>query len=320
MTTATTTTEAQAFLAAVGRELDDLPDEERAGLLEDLSSHLSELSGQPEEVPLGIRLGPPAEYAAELRSAAGLPPRPQGGSAPPRLRRSLSDVLARSAAAGLATRARRHPWSRQALALLAELRPAWWVLRGYLVVALPALWWVNANDDFPLPTIFGSGILGAMAVIAAVVASVRVGRRRLAQGGRPLVLVLDVALALGALSLLAQSGLRTQPVHHDPSSAWSGYELESRYGPVTNIYPYTAQGEPLEDVLLFDQDGRPLRAELQQWWPDQCRRIPDHPRAADGVAVPWAYPYSYVPAEGTASARCDSAPAPSVPLPTFEDH
>ncbi len=140
MTTCTISAEADAYLDAVRRELDDLPDEERGDLLEDLSSHLIELSTHDidDGVPLQVRLGPPSEYAAELRTAAGLPPRVAAGS-PDRVRRRLADMFAGSAAGRLATRAQHHPWTAQAVTLLRELRPAWWVLRGYLIVAVPTL-------------------------------------------------------------------------------------------------------------------------------------------------------------------------------------
>ena len=44
MTTSTTTAESDAYLAAVRDELDDLPEEERTDLLEDLAQHLADIS------------------------------------------------------------------------------------------------------------------------------------------------------------------------------------------------------------------------------------------------------------------------------------
>jgi hypothetical protein len=102
--------------------------------------------------------------------------------------------------------------------------------------------------------------------------------------------------------------------------------LSSPYGLVTNVYPYGADGKPLEDVLLFDQDGRPLRVAEQEWWPDGCYRIADHPRAADGVPVDFAYPRRYqvatpnmTPHYAPPSRQCTAgAPTrPPVPLPIF---
>ncbi len=98
--------------------------------------------------------------------------------------------------------------------------------------------------------------------------------------------------------------------------------MSSRLGPVTNIYPYSRDGQPLDDVLLFDQDGRPLRAAFQEWWPDGCSRTVDHPRAADGGVVEFAHPqrYSLLPQGPVhfAGPPCTATPArPPVPLPAF---
>src|SRR3954464_12706021 len=68
----------------------------------------------------------------------------------------------------------------------------------------------------------------------------------------------------------------------------------SRYGPVTDVFPYAADGTPLEGVLLYDQDGRPLKVGFQQWWADECARVLQQPEAADGVPVPNSFPQSYV--------------------------
>ena len=102
--------------------------------------------------------------------------------------------------------------------------------------------------------------------------------------------------------------------------------LQTPAGPVTDIYPYAADGTPLEGVLLFDQDGRPIRVEQQQWFADGCRRVLAQPRAADGVPVPYSYPQQYeldperralgggpAPAGQCVAER----PRPDVPLPVY---
>ncbi|HWG94036.1 MAG TPA: hypothetical protein VNU66_07435 [Mycobacteriales bacterium] len=76
MTAPTTSPAAQRYLAEVAGELADLPVEERADLLEDLALHLAALDAEGDVRPVGVRLGTPAAYAAELRAAAGLPPAP----------------------------------------------------------------------------------------------------------------------------------------------------------------------------------------------------------------------------------------------------
>jgi hypothetical protein len=53
----------------------------------------------------------------------------------------------------------------------------------------------------------------------------------------------------------------------------------------TNIYPYSRDGKPLKDVLLYDQDGNPLT-------PVKSDLVTDVPIGADGLPIPNAYPLS----------------------------
>lgn len=59
----------EAYLRSVGNRLNDLPWGMRRDLLAELRAHLNEL---PAGTDLLAELGPPEEYAADLRSAAGL--------------------------------------------------------------------------------------------------------------------------------------------------------------------------------------------------------------------------------------------------------
>ena len=101
--------------------------------------------------------------------------------------------------------------------------------------------------------------------------------------------------------------------------------LQSEHGEVTNLFPYSADGKPLTGVLLYDQDGRPLKASVQQWWADGCARVLAQPKAADGVPVPQSYPQQYVldpqglTIDGVpvGPGQCQQVPVPEVPLPTF---
>jgi hypothetical protein len=67
------------YLAQVRAELSDLPPGELADVLEDVTGHLTEVAAEFEDEPtaaaLQDRLGTPRQYADELRTAAGYPPR-----------------------------------------------------------------------------------------------------------------------------------------------------------------------------------------------------------------------------------------------------
>lgn len=297
------------YLAAVGARLADLPAEERAALLEDLALHLDALAGEDDDRPLHVRLGPADAYAAELRAAAGLPPQAA-------VSRAGEDGVVQRVAALLG-----HPWVTEVRRLVVELRPAWWVLRGYLVVLVPCLLPTNRTRDFPVPAPLGSDELGAVLVLAAVVGSVALGRRSLPRPARTLVAVAGVLLALTGFVLVRDKGeasvAQASSVPLATDRAVGEWPLLSRSGPVTDVLPYAADGTPLTGVLLFDQDGRPLRVGQQQWWADGCLRRPVPPRAADGVAVPFSYPQGYVLQSGGTGRCVTQLSRPDVPLPVF---
>lgn len=78
--------EATHYLLRVEQQLDDLDPRLRPALVHDLHEHLTEVAAEP-GASLEARLGPPEVYAAELRAAAGLPPRWTPPVAPPAVAR-----------------------------------------------------------------------------------------------------------------------------------------------------------------------------------------------------------------------------------------
>ena len=307
---------ARQYLADVEREFSDLPVEERAELLEDLALHLEALEADADEQPWETRLGAAAEYARELRAAAGLPERTASSTGRMEAARALVRQVAHARAV------------REAAVFLPQLRPAWWVMRGYLIVLVPCLWAVDRTQDFPVPQPNGSRALGAVLTVAAVIASVAVGRRKLPRavgGGVLLGNVVLLAMAAGLVHDAPDRLARLVVVQSAVDNVATGSSpLVSRHGPVTNVLPYAADGRPLSGVLLFDQDGRPLQVGRQLWWPDDCRRVLAAPLAADGVPVTFSFPQSYVVTPessylgGGRGTPCLAVlPTPKVPLPVF---
>jgi hypothetical protein len=80
---------AEEYLRRVEEEVRDLPWRQRRDLVSELRGHLSEL---PPGTDLEARLGTPAEYAADLRAAAGLEHR-RGAAAFVRARRPRNVIL-----------------------------------------------------------------------------------------------------------------------------------------------------------------------------------------------------------------------------------
>jgi hypothetical protein len=153
----TTNDEVASYAAAVRAAFADLEPDAREELLEDLEDHLREVAAEGEG-SLADKLGPAATYAEELRTAAGLPPKATG-----ELKRSLRAYVAGTAGAQwmrtawAATTA--HPAGRAVLAFLPDLRPAWWVLRGYLAVQLPCAMLIGMQS-FPIPASWAAGSSG----------------------------------------------------------------------------------------------------------------------------------------------------------------
>jgi hypothetical protein len=328
--TATDTTAAEpadSYLEDVRQHLTGvagLTDDERDELLDDLAAHLREVAADDPR-PLDETLGPPDRFAAELLASAGLEG-PATGDAAGR--------LARWRAQG--RRVRDHQWTRAVVGYLPELRPAWWVLRAYLIVlGLAALVAEGVEDlsAFPVPSL-GSPIVGLVAVAAAIVPSVRLGRSTAAEG-QPrtsvrLVNGVAVVLALVALAHLHDGFGAGGSDFVDPAYADGdpGLVLDTSSGltradgtPITNIYAYDRHGELLSGVLLYDQDGNPL--DLGDVVNDPItgsELVTNYPIDANGAQIRNAYPLDQRAAEwddrGVRRERAVPPPAVVVPPPS----
>ncbi len=243
---ATLAQEVAVFAAAVRAHLDDLPPDDVEDLVDGLEADLMERaedSGDP--------LGDPREYADELRSAAGLPPRdsrPASGEWFGGYKR-----LARNVAAWW-RKERQNPTVAAVFDFLLALRPVWWLLRGWAVFTLL----VMLNSLTPLPT----DLVGWVFLLAAVVASVQWGRgrwlpRRWLRGVKVAVSVVAI-LALPWLIGAASSKAANTAAYVYETQEIAPQELSANGMPVTNVFPYDCTGQPISGVQLFDQNGDPL--------------------------------------------------------------
>jgi uncharacterized membrane protein len=267
-----------SYTAAVRSALASLPDAERASLLEDLENHLAEVAGES-DLSLEDRLGKPEDYAAELRSAYS------SGSNAPNVKRRWP-IRERSWA--LVKAAFGTQVYRELRALLPELLPGWWVLRAYLTVLVLAFMFRGDSNLRPIPNPFSSsGLLQILATLVAIFISVRLGRRGMPvnRGWRGAVLAVNVGIAVLALPVLVSMGTgASYPYSYADASDPYFSAVSAGYFPgLTNIYPYSRDGKPLKDVLLYDQNGRPLIAASGDG-------VTDVPTGADGLPIPNAYP------------------------------
>jgi len=277
-----------SYAASVRAALADLAPERSEELLEDLESHLEEVAAETGG-PLADRLGPPDVYAAELRASAGVPP---GGGTRVRagIRRRVRAGLRRQAER-VGTAVRGTPGGAAVLAFLPELRPGWWVLRGWLAVVLLMVWTFGDFGPLLLPRVRGNLALGLLLTVAAVLCSVWLGRRTdwLRPGLRQAVVTGNVLLALTVLLAGGGSGRGGEVVYaggYQPATA------QVAVGELSNVYAYDAEGRPLADVQLFDQDGRPLTDLLQQAPDGRPAQAPAR-FGVDGLPRTNVYPRSY---------------------------
>jgi hypothetical protein len=263
--------DAVAYAAAVRAALADLPSAEAQALLEDLDDHLAEVAAESSE-PLAARLGPPENYAAELRSAYGTT----------RVQRRTPIV---SELSDLGARITGSSSYRELRAFLPELRPAAVVFSGRRVS--------------PIPNPFSRlGIVQIAATAAAVIVSVRLGRRGQPRGRllSPAALVANWLVAILAIPSLASMGTSQSSVAEQLSSPVLDQAVYAG-APLTNVYPYSRDGKPLSDVLLYDQNGNPLTLAGR----DDFRSA--YPIGADGQPITNAYPLIQRNPDGTPAAR-----------------
>jgi hypothetical protein len=263
--------EVAGYAAEVRAQFADLPADESADLLEDLEDHLREVATE-DAGTLRERLGAPAAYARELRQAAGLPEPGEGsGSGGPgagsRPRRRLR-AGARQAMADAELRARRYRAGREVLDYLPSLRPAWWVLRGWVAVRILEAMTTAAHpwhEITLIPQVGNSTFVGLVALLVAIPASVYAARQTVPDGWRRRAMGAGEGILVLFTIGMALSAIGNQGDYADTRSGVS-YVQQSRPGlvedgkPISNLYVYDQNGKQLNGVFVYDQDGLPLDA------------------------------------------------------------
>lgn len=281
MTTTLSTTKAD-YLERVAAGLADLSEDDREEVIQDLRAHLAEV----DESEVEVALGSPSEFVAEFRASAGLDEKP--GKA-----RWWSYANAHARLVELCER-------------LAELsrwqswRPVWIWMRGWLVVStIAVLSGGTAFHPFPIPAIEESLAIGLLLVGTATFASLWLDRGRTEVRSVFSILFNTLAVVLLAVSLASAAALSRNYLVDEP---YLPDQLVAPDGvPISNIYAYDLDGNPVE-VLLFDQDGRPIRS-LPGWVYEEAERNPafggpldywegavDFPRDEFGRIIPNLYP------------------------------
>ncbi|MEY9935086.1 hypothetical protein ABH926_009757 [Catenulispora sp. GP43] len=262
--------EVAGYAAEVRAQFADLPEADSAELLEDLEDHLREVATE-DAGTLRERLGAPAAYARELRQAAGLPEPGEGsGSGGARRPRRTLRARARQTLADAEGRARQYRAGREVLDFLPSLRPAWWVLRGWVAVRLLEVMTTNVDPwhDFALiPQVGNSTFTGFIALLVAVPASVYAARRTVPEGwrrramgaGEGILVLFTVAMALSSAGGQDDYTQTASGVSYVQGAPQQGLAENGKQ--ISNLYVYDQSGKLLDGVLVYDQDGQPVGAD-----------------------------------------------------------
>jgi hypothetical protein len=254
------------YMAGVRAALVGLPEATRAELLEDLPEHLAEVLAEGTGT-LVERLGTPEAYAAELRATAGFvggfpdPPRTQSAWATTdEVKENFRDMFGSTLRQLRRADVKAGPVIGYAKVsdFLLLLRPAWWVLRGYLgAMALAFMLNDQSSDMGLLPRIGGSDIIALVLLVGGIIVSIMLGKRP-----SPRTTWGKWALWSGTtlLVLFAWSGFLTADSNnrHPGYSDVGSYDANP-YSNVQDVYVYDSQSNLVQNARLYDQDGSPIQ-------------------------------------------------------------
>ncbi|SBT54640.1 HAAS signaling domain-containing protein [Micromonospora narathiwatensis] len=293
------------YVDRVRAALADLPPAVRDELTEDLPEHLAEVAAEADGT-LVDRLGTPEAYAAELRAAAGA----DGERGRSSLDRRYSALRKRLAALLLGLDTRLGPLLGYASAseFLRPLRPAWWLVRGWLAALLISA--LLGEPSGLLPRLSGNVLAGLFLLAGTVLASVWLGHRSGGLRGWPRRLL---RVGTAALLLFAVAALLNVDQHASSDEFRSYHEVSvgNPYDSIQDVFVYDEHGRLVPNARLFDQNGVPIRlgyptCDDPRWQAAPPRNVyPYCPEQA-----PFALP---MPSESAPPAPTDSPPAESAP-------
>lgn len=238
--------------------LDELTGGLEADLAEALSERLPDDGAAPDLAAVTSVFGSPGLYADELRSAAGVElPTDPGTRTRPRLGDTVRRARADAVTAWSLLR-ERHGWLRWGTDFLVSLRPAWWLLRGWVLFHLFTGMW----NPF-----FGQG-LSSLLLLGLVVVSVLWGQRRIGQQrwwrllgllATTVAIIATLPVLVGMYERIAHSGWSDGAYNQGFSDGQSiAMQTGGISGDLTNLFVYGPDGQPIENAQIVDQHGNPV--------------------------------------------------------------
>jgi uncharacterized membrane protein len=223
------------FAASVRLELRDLPKSVVEELTGDLEASLQE---RREDEGDEFQLGSPTDYAAELREAAGVSPKPARTRA----------FSSKSFVASIESWFRKYAITRAILEFGFSIRPLWWVLRAVIA-------WV----------IFGnllSSTTSAIVLVTSVFLSVQWGRKKWFTNRFFAALLLPLNLLAMILVIPAQDSvlrnINAVSSELDYGRALSNNGLNLNGSPIDEIQTFDAKGNLVTGLTFKDSSGNTL--------------------------------------------------------------
>jgi hypothetical protein len=314
--------EITVYVAAVRAALTGLPEATREELLEDLPEHLAEVQAEGNGT-LVERLGSPTAYAAELRAAAGFV---GGFPDPPSTPRFPQLIEARDEALRVLGQVdvRVGPvlGYPKASDFLILLRPAWWVLRGYLIAMVIASV-LGIGRIGLLPRLGDSGLVALVLMAGCIVVSIWLGRQDFTAKRVPRVALRAGSAVLVLVALIGFAGADNSTRSGGPYYNDAGSYDPNPYSNVNDVFVYDSQGNLVPGARLFDQDGSPIQLG-NAMCTDETTGETEHSRAMgypycpeSAPFAPWSPPSPSARASRSAPQTVQPAPDPSLtPTPT----
>ena len=237
----------EKFLSEIEEFLQDLGPELREDILREVRENLE---ARAEDEKGELSLPNSLEYANDLRQAAGLEPvAPQ--------KRVFKDFVA-----GIRERLDYSPVANAVRSFLRPFKPLFWIAIGISTFGFIQLYILGDTYYFGVPSNLEEWLLW----IAIILGSVWVGSANFGPLLRR-IRALAVLATFIPMVLMFQGityGVVTtieDLVNGNPALRTTGLIYNGL--PVTNIFPYDAEGNLLRDVRLVDDMGRPLNSSAQ---------------------------------------------------------
>ncbi|GAA0441208.1 hypothetical protein Aca07nite_29810 [Actinoplanes capillaceus] len=250
--------EIAVYVEGVRLALAGLPPATRDELLEDLPEHLAEVLAEGGG-SLTDRLGPPEAYAAELSASAGFATAGQPTSRYAAVTGRAARHRARISEAVQRADVRVGPILGYARAseFLVLLRPAWWVLRGYLA-AMAIAFMFDGNSRLGLmPRLGGDDFAAVLLLALGILGSIWLGRRGTPARKWPRRALRLATVYLVFFALIGFFEVDSAAKRDGYSEV--GYTGWNEFTDVRDVYVYDGDGRLISGVQLYDQDGNPIR-------------------------------------------------------------